>query len=369
MGSGSSRLETRWWEAEAQRKVVTTKNSGKVEVICSLIPGVDEIAMVGYLKERSDLDTLFALHCRHQNLSSDQRVDPPALTVDFKANELWRLLRMPPGYGEAPWDWNWHPPLEGIPSEIATEFHTTVCQAIFRIPFSDFVKCALRYSTKAHFLKNLVDAVYDVRDNLRTEYQDRPGIQGIYVEALKQRHHPLAHWIVASSLNQRAGAPYNAFATNFDQIKSIFLTRDFNVVLKRLTAFDLRFAHGSQMYNWQKWSTNLDFWQCVDDVIWSGKFTTPFMPPHLSSEHRDERLRFLEEFETAPEDKARSNSSGVIGFMKKLIVWERGSRGQNSRHTIKRGLLVSGLASDKFLKHSAMGLEPGRDQGGDDVRH
>ncbi|PVH74214.1 hypothetical protein DL98DRAFT_594332 [Cadophora sp. DSE1049] len=55
------------------------------------------------------------------------------------------------------------------------------------------------------------------------------GYRRFYVEvekALKQGHHPLAHWIVASSLNQRAGAPYDAFAANFDQIKIIFATRN-----------------------------------------------------------------------------------------------------------------------------------------------
>jgi len=189
MGSASSRFETRWWEAEAQRKVVTTKNAGKVEVICSLIPGVDEVAMVGYLKERSDLDTLFARRCRYQDLSREPRADPSNLPVDFKANELWRVLRMPPGCGEAPWDWNWHPPLEGIPSEIAAEFHATVCQAIFRLPFSDFVKCALGYSTKAQCLNSLLDAVCDVRDNLRTEYQGRPRIQEIYSKVEKVSKH------------------------------------------------------------------------------------------------------------------------------------------------------------------------------------
>ena len=172
MGSGSSRCETRWWEAEAQRKVVTTKNAGKVEVICSLIPGVDEVAMVGYLKERSDLDTLFARRCRYQDLSREPRADPSNLPVDFKANELWRVLQMPLEYSGSPWDWNWRPPLEGIPSEIAADFHATVCQAIFRIPFSDFVKYALGYTTKARFLNNLLDGVCDIRDNLRTEYRN-----------------------------------------------------------------------------------------------------------------------------------------------------------------------------------------------------
>ena len=189
MGSASSRFETRWWEAEAQRKVVTTKNAGKVEVICSLIPGVDEVAMVGYLKERSDLDTLFARRCRYQELSREPRADPSNLPVDFKANELWRVLQMPLEYSGSPWDWNWRPPLEGVPSKIAADFHATVCQAIFRIPFSDFVKYALGYTTKARFLNNLLDGVCDIRDNLRTEYRNCPSIQDIYVEVEKVSKH------------------------------------------------------------------------------------------------------------------------------------------------------------------------------------
>jgi hypothetical protein len=95
-----------WWEAEAQRKVMTTKSTGKVEVICSLIPGVDETAMVDHLKARSDLDTLFELYCRYPNPPREQRADPSNLTVDFKAYELWRALQMPLGYSESPWNWN-----------------------------------------------------------------------------------------------------------------------------------------------------------------------------------------------------------------------------------------------------------------------
>ncbi|MAD82895.1 MAG: hypothetical protein CL912_08020 [Deltaproteobacteria bacterium] len=181
MGSGSSRVET-WWEAEAQRKVRVTKNSGKVEVICSLIPGMDQTAVVGSLKARPDLEKLFALYCENQNRSRDQAIHPSTLTVDFKANELWRALQMPPGGGRAPWNWDWEAPLEGTPSEIAAEVHATVCQAIFRIPFSDFVKYALGYSTKALFLNSLLGAVCDVRDSLQTVYQDHPKMLETYVE-------------------------------------------------------------------------------------------------------------------------------------------------------------------------------------------
>lgn len=88
------------------------------------------------------------------------------------------------------------------------------------------------------------------------------------------------------------------------------------------------------------------------------------MPPHLSGEDRDERLRFLEGFGTAPDDEARSSSSGVIACVKRLIMRERGSRGRDSHYTIKRGLLKSGLVSQKFLKPSSAR----RNKGGDDIR-
>ncbi|PVH70799.1 hypothetical protein DL98DRAFT_124038 [Cadophora sp. DSE1049] len=182
MGSGTSRLENRWWEAEAQRTLLATGDTWKVEVICSLIPVVDEATLVSSLKARPDLEILFDLHCGYQNLSGDQNADSSPLTVDFKVNELLRVLRMPPGCGEIPWDRDWHLPLEGSASEIAAKIHAAVCQAVFRIPFSDLVKYALGYSTRATSLNSLLDAVCDVRDTFRKKYRSHPGTQGIYIE-------------------------------------------------------------------------------------------------------------------------------------------------------------------------------------------
>jgi hypothetical protein len=130
--------------------------------------------MVDRLKKRSDLDTLFELHCRYQNLPAEQRANPSDLTVDSKANELWRALQMPLEYSESPWDPNWQPPFEGSPFEITPEFHATVCLAIFRVPFFDFVKYTLGYNMKAHSLVSLLHTVCDIRDSLRTAFQDRP---------------------------------------------------------------------------------------------------------------------------------------------------------------------------------------------------
>jgi len=186
MGSGASRegvIASKWWEAKAQKMLMTTTNMGKVEVICSLLPVKDEKTAIRLLKARPDLDTLFALHCRYQDLSKEQRVDPSNLAVDFKANELWRKFRIPLGYSESPWDWNWEPLHAGTASEIADEFHAAVCRAVFRIPFLDFVKWALGY--RAPFVTSLFDAVCDVRDRLQRAILDVLGTKDIYVEVEK----------------------------------------------------------------------------------------------------------------------------------------------------------------------------------------
>ena len=123
-------------------------------------------------------------------------------------------------------------------------------------------------------------------------------------------------------------------APNLEPIRAIFATRDFDLVLTRVAALNQRFTYGSQTYNWQMWSTDVDFWHCIDGVIWSGKFTAPPMRPHLSSEDRDERLRFLQGFETDAEDREYSGWSKVVFSVKRFI-------GRDSQYSVKKGLLMS----------------------------
>lgn len=175
-------IASRWWEAKAQKMLMTTTNTDKVKVICSLLPVENEEITIRLLKARPDLDTLFALHCGDQD-PSKERADPLALTVDFKANELWRKFKMPRGYGESPWDWNWQSPLLGTASEIADKFHAAVCRAVFRIPFLDFVKWAL--GSDALFVGSLFNTVCDVCDRLQSEIASIPGRKNVYVEVEK----------------------------------------------------------------------------------------------------------------------------------------------------------------------------------------
>jgi hypothetical protein len=189
MGSGASRegvIDSKWWEAKAYRMLITTTTTGEVELICSLIPFIDETTLLGLLSRRSDLDTLFILHCT-QNGPEQQSGDPSKLTDDIKAQELWRALRFPSGY-RAPWDWNWQLPLSGDPRKIADDFHAAVCRAVFRVPLFDFVKCALGYS-KALFIESLLNAVRDVRTSLQSAFRDRPETKDIYIKVEKVSKH------------------------------------------------------------------------------------------------------------------------------------------------------------------------------------
>jgi hypothetical protein len=66
--------------------------------------------------------------------------------------------------------------------------------------------------------------------------------------------------------------------------------------------------------------------------------------PHLSSEDRDERLRFLEGFETGAEVRVRSGWSKVVFSMKRLIS-------RDSQYRVKKGLLMSmGLLKDSHKR-------------------
>jgi hypothetical protein len=135
---------------------------------------------------------------------------------------------------------------------------------------------------------------------------------------LKRRYHLVAYWIVASSLQNTTCAPYDALASTLDPIKQVFATRDLDLVLKRLAVFDRRFTHINQKYDWDNWSTDLDFWEYVHETLWSEHLVVPSIPPYLLSEDRDERLRFLRSFESEREDVASGAWRRVWSFVKKL---------------------------------------------------
>jgi hypothetical protein len=112
-------IDSGWWEAKAHRMLTTAINTRKLELICSLIPGLDDKTLLRSVMGRPDLDTLFTLHCGRRKLPRHESENPSKVTDDIKAQELWRVLRPLSGY-HAPWDWNW--PLSGDPRQIADDF-------------------------------------------------------------------------------------------------------------------------------------------------------------------------------------------------------------------------------------------------------
>lgn len=128
-------------------------------------------------------------------------------------------------------------------------------------------------------------------------------------------------------------------ASTLDLIKQVFATRDLDLVLKRLAVFDRRFTHINQKYDWDNWSTNLDFWECVHEALWSGHLVVPSIPPHLPSEDRDERLRFLQSFESEHEDAAGGAWRKVWSFVKRLRrVRQQTAAEQPQHHDIEQRL-------------------------------
>jgi len=106
-------------------------------------------------------------------------------------------------------------------------------------------------------------------------------------------------------------------ASTLDPIKQVFATRDLDLVLKRLAVFDRRFTNINQKYDWDNWSTDLDFWECVYEALWSGHLAVPSMR-HLPPEDRDERLAFLQSFESEYEDAAGGAWRKVWSFVKRI---------------------------------------------------
>jgi hypothetical protein len=144
---------------------------------------------------------------------------------------------------------------------------------------------------------------------------------------LKSRHLKLAHWIVASSLSNLPYPLQVALASMRDPVQNLFATRNFDLMLERLPVLDWRFQQINQRYNWSEWSTDLSFWDCTYQILWSETPRIPAVNPEILLEDMNERLRFLRSFVSVPEDKVR-DAVGRRSFFKRL----------RHRGTIRRSL-------------------------------
>ena len=126
----------------------------------------------------------------------------------------------------------------------------------------------------------------------------------------------LAHWIVASSLSKSSCSLQVALASTLDTVQNLFATRNLTLVLERLPVFEQRWKHINQKYDWEKWSMDLDFWNCTYQALWSetpsntGEDSDP-LPGKL-----DKKLVFLRNFESVPQDGARGRK--LLSFLKRL---------------------------------------------------
>lgn len=132
------------------------------------------------------------------------------------------------------------------------------------------------------------------------------------------RHLKLAHWIVASSLDN---APYplqSALVSILDPVKNVFATHNLDLVIRRLLVLDQRFQHIQQRYNWGEWSKDLEFWDRTYQALWSETPVIPEANPDMLLEDMDEKVRFLKNFVTVPTDEVCGPVGRIMSLLKRF---------------------------------------------------
>lgn len=114
-----------------------------------------------------------------------------------------------------------------------------------------------------------------------------------------------------------------------DLVQNLFATRNLDLLLERLPVLDRRFQQINQKYNWDEWSTDLDFWDCTYQALWSETPRIPAVDPDMPLEDMDERLRFWKSFASVPEDEVRGKVNKILLLLKRLR--SRGAIGQSSQ--------------------------------------
>ena len=175
-------------KSKAQYTLTTATNTRIVELVCSLIPVLDEKALLRSLIGRPDLDILFTLYCGRREFPGHESENPSKVTDDIKAQKLWRVLRPLSRY-HAPRDWNW--PLSGDPRQIADDFYAVVSSAVFVVPLFDFVKCTFGYNNQALSIDALLNAACDARNSLQKPIQGLPQTKDTYIKVEKVSYNHL----------------------------------------------------------------------------------------------------------------------------------------------------------------------------------
>ena len=133
---------------------------------------------------------------------------------------------------------------------------------------------------------------------------------------LRLQDSPLALWVVGSALSNPPFSLPVALTWICDPIRHVFRTRELNFVLKQLTALGQRFLHVNQKYKWDEWSNDFD--EDMYKALWSQTPAVPPMPSPLPADW-EERLSFLQGFDSPPKRKLRSAFRKAASLAKRLL--------------------------------------------------
>ncbi|KAG9231497.1 hypothetical protein BJ875DRAFT_116591 [Amylocarpus encephaloides] len=186
-------------QEQAHQVIRTTINLSELHVVCHYSPFPDLKTFHHILSTRwmGRLDVFLS----SLGLEQSNR-DPERWNKSHKAKEIVRRLRPEPPV-PAIWDYKWNPSITESTthtSHITDEINSHFSEAFRDVPFTEIVKAACGYPSNV--ITSLLQGVTTTRSELCSLIQDFDALKSKFelVEQYLCAEHPIAYWIVSTSL-------------------------------------------------------------------------------------------------------------------------------------------------------------------------
>ncbi|CAG8955942.1 hypothetical protein HYFRA_00008795 [Hymenoscyphus fraxineus] len=147
------------------------------------------------------------------------------------------------------------------PGAIANNFHDIIYAEVHKVTFQEGV--SYLHGHEEYAVTRLLCGVWNTREILHgrlTELFHREKNKFLEVEEELCSRHPLAHWILASSLQLSSAQPQDALAYLFRSIIALFANEDPAYIVNRFAVLEIRFALMAEKEgNWSELSTDFSF--------------------------------------------------------------------------------------------------------------
>ncbi|KAL9103271.1 MAG: hypothetical protein Q9163_001673 [Psora crenata] len=247
-------INSRWWEAGAQRTLESTSSIKDIQLICRYVPfnNPHAISLALSKQRRPQLNTLYiSAHFKYNKKGNLYKCSPcqiaeSIITLVLEGQEISTLPRTRR---------YWTPPNPASPvsvEEIAGSLEEHFCRLICHVCLKDWITAALGYNTTA--ITSLLKECLDTRTALYQWYKQKrlPTSTWESVEEILRSQNPLAHWTASNDMahpNEALRSLFRCFHT-----LSAEQAGDFMCWVRQLAVLAERFQQNirSSHVNWDK---------------------------------------------------------------------------------------------------------------------